>query len=327
GALPLPQSIHWRSARDGLADRTRPAPIGAVRLAAADPKRGIRGWAARDCGGDRPRRAISHRLAASGGAVRCACVLGPPPGARGLRTRRRLMATVAGFLVIEFDGDIVRTLPLSYGVLRIGRGPDNDLALQHRGVSRNHVELHVTADGILVTDLGSVNGTFIDGERLLSHQPTRLELGQELRVGPFVLAPRRSPSDQPDGAVPTPLEREPRPPRRDIEWVPPPTVERRPSLPVPAPNAQRSRYLNYLPAIFSDNDFLGRYLLVFESIWEPMEQRQDHIEMYLSPATCPASFLPWLASWFDLTVSPHWPERHVRELVQQAMDLYRWRGT
>ena len=237
------------------------------------------------------------------------------------------MATLAGFLVIEFDGDIVRTLPLSYGVLRIGRGPDNDLALQHRGVSRNHVELHVTADGVLVTDLGSVNGTFIDGERLLSHQPTRLELGQELRVGPFVLAPRRSPSDQPDGAMPTPLEREPRPPRRDIEWVPPPTVERRPSLPVPAPNAQRSRYLNYLPAIFSDNDFLGRYLLVFESIWEPMEQRQDHIEMYLSPATCPASFLPWLASWFDLTVSPHWPERHVRELVQQAMDLYRWRGT
>jgi len=237
------------------------------------------------------------------------------------------MATLAGFLVIEFDGDIVRTLPLSYGVLRIGRGPDNDLALQHRGVSRNHVELHVTADGILVTDLGSVNGTFIDGERLLSHQPTRLELGQELRVGPFVLAPRRSPSDQPDGAMPTPLEREPRPPRRDTEWVPPPTVERRPSLPVPAPNAQRSRYLNYLPAIFSDNDFLGRYLLVFESIWEPMEQRQDHIEMYLSPATCPGSFLPWLASWFDLTVSPHWPERHVRELVQQAMDLYRWRGT
>jgi phage tail-like protein len=237
------------------------------------------------------------------------------------------MPALAGFLVIEFDGDIVRTLPLSYGVLRIGRGPDNDLALQHRGVSRNHVELHVTADGILVTDLGSVNGTFIAGERLLSHQPTRLELGQELRVGPFVLAPRRSPSDQPDGAMPTPLEREPRPPRRDIEWVPPPPVERRPSLPVPAPNAQRSRYLTYLPAIFSDNDFLGRYLLVFESIWEPMEQRQDHIEMYLSPATCPASFLPWLASWFDLTVSPHWPERHVRELVQQAMDLYRWRGT
>jgi phage tail-like protein len=237
------------------------------------------------------------------------------------------MAALAGFLVIEFDGDIVRTLPLSYGVLRIGRGPDNDLALQHRGVSRNHVELHVTADGILVTDLGSVNGTFIDGERLLAHQPTRLELGHELRVGPFVLAPRRSPSDQPDGVSPTPLEREPRPPRRDIEWVPPPPVERRPSLPVPAPNAQRSRYLNYLPAIFSDNEFLGRYLLVFESIWEPMEQRQDHIEMYLSPATCPASFLPWLASWFDLTVSPHWPERHVRELVQQAMDLYRWRGT
>jgi phage tail-like protein len=58
-----------------------------------------------------------------------------------------------------------------------------------------------------------------------------------------------------------------------------------------------------------------------------MEQRQDHIDMYMSPATCPAEFLPWLAGWFDMSISPHWNERHVRELVSQAMDLYRWRGT
>jgi phage tail-like protein len=49
--------------------------------------------------------------------------------------------------------------------------------------------------------------------------------------------------------------------------------------------------------------------------------------MYVDPATCPASFLSWLASWFDLTVGAHWPESRVRELLGQAMDLYHWRGT
>jgi phage tail-like protein len=88
-----------------------------------------------------------------------------------------------------------------------------------------------------------------------------------------------------------------------------------------------SRYLDYLPAMFSDNDFLGRYLLIFESLWEPIEQRQDHMDMFIDPATCPASFLAWLASWFDLPVARHWPERRIRELLAEVMDLYRWRGT
>jgi phage tail-like protein len=88
-----------------------------------------------------------------------------------------------------------------------------------------------------------------------------------------------------------------------------------------------SRYLSYLPVIFQDNDFLGRYLQIFEAIWEPLEQRQDHISLFFSPRTCPASWLPWFASWFGLEVNPHWPEARSRALLAEAPELYRWRGT
>jgi phage tail-like protein len=236
-----------------------------------------------------------------------------------------------GFLVIEFQGDIVRTIPLTFDVLRIGRAPDNDLALQHPAVSRSHVELTLTPSGLVATDLESANGTFVDGVQLLPHQPTLVEAGQTLQIGPFMFAIRRSPADPP-GAI-QPLATHPngghtvgRAPI-DGSAIVVPTHPRRPTLPVPAPSGRRSKYLDYLPAVFAENDFLGRYLLIFESIWEAIEQRQDHIAMYFDPRTCPEALLPWLAGWFDLKTGFHWPEARTRQLVEEVADLYRYRGT
>jgi phage tail-like protein len=89
----------------------------------------------------------------------------------------------------------------------------------------------------------------------------------------------------------------------------------------------QSLYSRYLPGIYQDNDFLQRFLSIFEDVWEPLEQRQNYIHMYFDPRTCPVSFLPWLASWLGLSFNPHWPEARRRRLLAQAMDLYRWRGT
>src|SRR5579884_1846543 len=107
-------------------------------------------------------------------------------------------------LVVEFQGDIVRTIPLTFSALRIGRAPDSDLYLQHPGISRHHVELSLGPSGLLATDLGSANGTFVDGVQLLPNQPTRLEPGQVLQLGPYVFAVRRSPAERPDGVQPIP---------------------------------------------------------------------------------------------------------------------------
>jgi phage tail-like protein len=101
----------------------------------------------------------------------------------------------------------------------------------------------------------------------------------------------------------------------------------RPTLPAPVATGPASMYIESLPIIYADNDFLARFLLLFQTVWEPLEQRQDHIEMYFDPRTSPASFLPWLASWLDLSFNQHWPETRRRRLLAEAIDLYRWRGT
>jgi len=236
-----------------------------------------------------------------------------------------------GVLVVEYQGDVVRTIPLTFDVLRIGRAPDNDLYLQHPGVSRRHIELSTGPSGLVVTDLDSANGTYLNGVRLLPNRPTRLEAGYVLQVGPYLFALRRSPAEHPDGITPLPSATNGTQHRADVSLQDfvnvVPTYPRRPTLPVPPPTGRLSKYLDYLPAVFAENDFLGRYLLIFEAIWESLEQRQDHIEMYFDPRTCPEAFLPWLAGWFDFKTGFHWPEARTRDLVEQVSDLYRFRGT
>lgn len=54
------------------------------------------------------------------------------------------------------------------GVLRIGRGPENGLRLEHPSVSRHHALLESHDDGWRLRDLGSKNGSYIGGRRVAS---------------------------------------------------------------------------------------------------------------------------------------------------------------
>ena len=89
----------------------------------------------------------------------------------------------------------------------------------------------------------------------------------------------------------------------------------------------QSSYLEYLPALFRDDEFMGQFLLIFESIMKPIEGTVDNIPLYIDPLMTSGPLLPWLASWLDLTLDPVWPEDRRRELVKSAAELYRWRGT
>lgn len=59
-----------------------------------------------------------------------------------------------------------RTLPLSEGEFILGRGEDCHITLDSAQVSRRHARLLVTMAGVVVEDLGSVNGVILDGQRV-----------------------------------------------------------------------------------------------------------------------------------------------------------------
>ena len=88
-----------------------------------------------------------------------------------------------------------------------------------------------------------------------------------------------------------------------------------------------SRYLDYLPAIYRDDDFMGRFLLIFESVLGPIESTVGNLPLYFDPRLAPEAVLPWLASWVGIALDPALPVARRRELVARAAELYRWRGT
>lgn len=235
------------------------------------------------------------------------------------------MTVETAHLVVRLEGHVVQTLALVEQVVRIGRTPDNTLSLPHPLVARQHAELRLAGSGITITDLGSSSGTLVGGVRLLPHQPQPLSAGTLLRIGPFEVS-----FEYGAGAEVAEHANDERPPatvQPSAAPLPIPLDPPRPTMPSLPPIGPRSRYLADLPGIYQDSDFLGRYLQIFETIWEPLEQRQDHIAMYFDPATCPAPLLPVLARWLDLQLDERKPEARKRALLAEAMDLYRWRGT
>jgi len=72
---------------------------------------------------------------------------------------------------------------------------------------------------------------------------------------------------------------------------------------------------------------MERFLLIFDSILNPIINNIDNSAFYFDPGLTPKSILPWLASWVDLYLDPTWSLQQHRELVKKAAELYRWRGT
>jgi Protein of unknown function (DUF3662)/FHA domain len=64
--------------------------------------------------------------------------------------------------------------------LVVGRGTEADLRINDPGVSRRHAELRLESGDLVVEDLGSTNGTLVDGERV---ERRRLHDGATVRVG------------------------------------------------------------------------------------------------------------------------------------------------
>jgi hypothetical protein len=79
---------------------------------------------------------------------------------------------------------------------RIGRHPEAHILLDDVTVSRRHAILTLAGGRVVLTDQGSLNGTYVAGERVDSHV---LEPGDEVQIGRFHLVFQQG--DVPDGAT------------------------------------------------------------------------------------------------------------------------------
>ncbi|MFA6032644.1 MAG: FHA domain-containing protein [Myxococcota bacterium] len=79
--------------------------------------------------------------------------------------------------------------PLSSGELVAGRAPDLDLVLVEDMVSRKHAKININGSEIVIQDLGSTNGTFVNGERIKS---AKLKVGDRILIGTSILRLERA---------------------------------------------------------------------------------------------------------------------------------------
>jgi diguanylate cyclase (GGDEF)-like protein len=66
----------------------------------------------------------------------------------------------------------------------VGRQPDNDVIISDESASRRHAEIYSHDNNLIITDLGSTNGTFVNRQRL--SQPLVLRSGDQIRIGQHV---------------------------------------------------------------------------------------------------------------------------------------------
>jgi hypothetical protein len=72
---------------------------------------------------------------------------------------------------------------LGSAVLTFGRLPDNTIVMTDVKASGHHAEVRPTAQGYMVVDLGSTNGTFVNGMQLTPHVPQELKTFDVIRIG------------------------------------------------------------------------------------------------------------------------------------------------
>ena len=95
------------------------------------------------------------------------------------------VAAKSGALVIRSGGGRVgQSFPLHGERMTIGRRPDSDVFLDDVTVSRDHALLVRRGGDFHLDDLGSLNGTYVNRQRVDSH---RLADGDELQIGKFKL--------------------------------------------------------------------------------------------------------------------------------------------
>jgi pSer/pThr/pTyr-binding forkhead associated (FHA) protein len=94
------------------------------------------------------------------------------------------LPTGTALLVVKRGPNAGSRFLLDKDVTTAGRHPESDIFLDDVTVSRRHAEFHRTGDRFTVRDVGSLNGTYLNRERI---EEAALSGGDEVQIGKFRL--------------------------------------------------------------------------------------------------------------------------------------------
>jgi hypothetical protein len=83
-------------------------------------------------------------------------------------------------LVLKFESAILKEVPLGTRPVTIGRSPDNDIPIDNLAVSNYHARVYVEAGSLVVEDLNSLNGSFLNDIRI---ERAMLKDGDAILIG------------------------------------------------------------------------------------------------------------------------------------------------
>ncbi|HWF12642.1 MAG TPA: FHA domain-containing protein [Candidatus Acidoferrales bacterium] len=83
-------------------------------------------------------------------------------------------------LVLKFETSLLKEVPLGTRPVTIGRAPDNDIQIDNLAVSNYHARVYVEAGSLVVEDLNSLNGSFLNDIRV---ERAMLKDGDAILIG------------------------------------------------------------------------------------------------------------------------------------------------
>jgi len=94
------------------------------------------------------------------------------------------LPTGSALLVVQRGPSAGSRFLLDTDVVSAGRHPDSEIFLDDVTVSRRHAEFRRTTDGFVVADVGSLNGTYVNRDRI---DEVALQGGDEVQIGKYRL--------------------------------------------------------------------------------------------------------------------------------------------
>jgi len=108
-------------------------------------------------------------------------------------------------------------------------------------------------------------------------------------------------------------------------------LERSPRLHLIRVHFPRETYLQYLPAVYREDEegsaLLEKYLSLFQTVLEGIEEKIAGSHTVIDPETAGSGYLDWLSSWLGLVRDERWPEATWRKFLLMAPGFFKKRGT